>query len=191
MYDGADANLCWRLRSNVLLTVVPCWRLVWLASPLTHSGEVRRRLWIKALRSNELITEGSAFSTELKALCYYVSYSDKRHIMGASREVRLTQFLSIIIRWESLALQIGTGGLWSRLWPSSRSIGLAARERQLNANYPIINNYLLAWILTLLSCSGRVQDEHGRITIKTRSRTRCSCYRTGHGQRAGWLKMRS
>ncbi len=107
---------------NILLTVLPRRSLVMLPGPLTQSGKVRQWLWIKASRSNELITGGSAFSTELKALCYYVSNADKRHIMRASREVHLTQFLNTIICWGWLALQMGAGGLWSGLWPTAADL---------------------------------------------------------------------
>lgn len=108
--------------------------------PLTQSGKVRQWLWIKASRSNELITGGSAFSVELKALCYYVSYADKRHITRASREVHLTQFLSTIICWG--AISIANWGWWTligSLTYSSGSLGLPAGESVQNANYLIIN----------------------------------------------------
>lgn len=138
---------------NILLTVLPYQSLVMLPSPLTQSGKVRQWLWIKASRSNELITGGSAFSTELKALCYYVFYADKRHIVRASIEVHLIQFLSTVICWGRLALQIGAGGLWSGLWPIAADLGLLARVSVQNANYLIINILLLEWILTHHSSS--------------------------------------
>lgn len=115
---------------NYFPTVLPCWSLVMLPSPLTQREKVRQWLWIKAPRSNELITGGSAFSTELKSLCYYVSYADKRHIRRASREVHLTQFLSTIICWGLLALQIGAGGLWSGLWPIAADLWACKQEKE-------------------------------------------------------------
>ncbi len=101
----------------------------------------------------------------------------KSHTTRASREVHLTQFLSTIICWGWLALQIG--GWWTlirALTSSSKSIGLLARERVQNANYLIINIQLLEWILTGKSSGlsgSRLtwQDYH-----QTGSRT--SCYLT-------------
>lgn len=114
--------------------------LVMLPSPLTRSGKVRQRLWIKQLRSNELITGGSAFSTELKALFYYISYRDKKsHYEGLTEGLFNTVLKHNYLR---RVISIANWGWWTLigcLTYSSKSIGLLAGERVQNANYLIIN----------------------------------------------------
>lgn len=126
---GIFSSLCWHASA-----------LVMLPSPLTRSGKVRQWLWIKASQSNELITGGNAFSTEMKALFYYVSYADKKsHYEGFHRGL-----FNTVLKHNYLlrVISIANWGWWTLigyLTYNSKSIGLLARERVQNANYLIIN----------------------------------------------------
>lgn len=135
MYN--DLTVCGWLEyfPHCAATPAPSW-----CYPLTRSGKVRQWHWIKALRSNELITGGNAFSTEMKALFYYVSYTDKKsHYKGFHRGL-----FNTVLKHNYLlrVISIANWGWWTLigyLTYNSKSIGLLARERLQNANYLIIN----------------------------------------------------